>query len=803
MASVSATSTQPHEAQAALSVSGDHAGSIRSKSHVVNVTPKYEPSASALAKAKSLDAAFPDSRQETGPEFLEAMKARQAMLERQDSKGNFKHEDTLPQQLLSSSSQCSEFFRAPAVRLLDDLRAKYDPTGEGAKLHPQLHSDQALLQRESLKFDPLIIKTLDDLWKIIDTNKNGVLEKEEYHEFHSKLALVLVPTASIRQSQIFYEQDWERDTKKGKRKVTKSVFGDSMFELADRWTDSISASAYIRFLQGTFQALSELDPSGHRVYRSDASIRANMAKLKPFSSLHEKTLSLARAKAAAYERARARARREGRDLTWEEFEILYDTNKDQFAEPTDKDAPVGARLYANRALQRTSTGLAHDQIRRALEEAAQGLRPHSHHGLAKKKRAKAAAAAAAKAVRSEQHRKSLETLQSRRFYPPPASWWARHSRRKFADERARMNALTGSTNLAFCPEGQDLVGVLLFDARDPRRLFHLIVSTQKLSVEDNAVIELRHALRREILDGEDRLLVTSPCEERLPLAKRQEFTHAVGEADWVGFCTRVDELATGSNKLWVERFEFTGFVSAYNTQAGGICCNFLFDSAEMSSKFNHISARPQLGLGCPYLQAQVARFISHKLRVEFGNGAPSTVLSGTGYPSMLRSTSSKILLETLDKGRPDPVPASQTELKEPERLHEVLKAPAPRLHRTQSSLDKAGDDAEVRNIASRFGLEKRHTLGALDDKERRVKDEVLSQRQLRRVALLEKKYRQGTQVPTLASFLESQYGKNMMSSLPKNYVAAQTRAQVSALTSQPNRKSLPALPGSKRSLYRP
>jgi hypothetical protein len=219
----------------------------------------------------------------------------------------------------------NEFFAPRKVDLLQDLRAKFDPTGRGAQENPAMYSDKALLRRESLKYDPRIIRTLSELWDMIDSNGNGRMDQTEYREFHGKLATVLIPSIPRARLDVLFEADWVRDTDGGNKEIARSTFGDAMFELADRWTDDISAADYISFLQGTFQALSIVDPAtGKRVYKSDADLRAAVLACSPLSRLHGQSLQEARARAAAEERVRARAFRDGVDFDAAAFDKDWD-----------------------------------------------------------------------------------------------------------------------------------------------------------------------------------------------------------------------------------------------------------------------------------------------------------------------------------------------------------------------------------------------------------------------------------------------------------------------------------------------
>ena len=71
-------------------------------------------------------------------------------------------------------------------------------------------------------------------------------------------------------------EDWAHDarTDSGATAVLgKDAFFDSMFELADVWTESTKASEYVSFLANLLEAISYTDENGKRVFRRDEDIR--------------------------------------------------------------------------------------------------------------------------------------------------------------------------------------------------------------------------------------------------------------------------------------------------------------------------------------------------------------------------------------------------------------------------------------------------------------------------------------------------------------------------------------------------
>ena len=181
--------------------------------------------------------------------------------------------------VLRKGSQSLEWYSNKKKTLVEQIKEDFDPEGKGVRLRPDLYSLQALLSRESLKYDPMILSILESLWKVVDDNKNGKLDYNEYCEFHGRLVHIFIPKCTRANSKKLLEKDWNRDTRGGKGVITKKLFFGSMFELADKWTEEISAPAYIDFLAGTLHAITKLGPEGKRVYK-DISVVKREAKLR-------------------------------------------------------------------------------------------------------------------------------------------------------------------------------------------------------------------------------------------------------------------------------------------------------------------------------------------------------------------------------------------------------------------------------------------------------------------------------------------------------------------------------------------
>jgi hypothetical protein len=147
--------------------------------------------------------------------------------------------------------------------LIDQLRVYYIPDSEKGEEDldfGEMYSNTALLQRESLKFDPKVKALLDKIWQITDNNHNGSVDKDEYVTISKKLYYALVDHDPEEATKIA-EEEWELDSF-GLGKMDKTRFVQSWFQLTDTWTDSINKQEYVDFLDGVLKCLATEDENG-------------------------------------------------------------------------------------------------------------------------------------------------------------------------------------------------------------------------------------------------------------------------------------------------------------------------------------------------------------------------------------------------------------------------------------------------------------------------------------------------------------------------------------------------------------
>jgi hypothetical protein len=102
-------------------------------------------------------------------------------------------------------------------------------------------SDQSLLQREAIKYDPRIVQLLREMWSTTDQDSNGKIDHDEYILMSMKLYRVFVGQADAADSRAQAELDWVRDCF-GNEFMNRTLFYQAWYQLADLWTEEIDAN---------------------------------------------------------------------------------------------------------------------------------------------------------------------------------------------------------------------------------------------------------------------------------------------------------------------------------------------------------------------------------------------------------------------------------------------------------------------------------------------------------------------------------------------------------------------------------
>ena len=85
---------------------------------------------------------------------------------------------------------CNELHVNPKRDLYSILRDRYDPDHCESPMDP-LYSFKALCMRESLLFHPSVRNTLNEIWRITDSDKSGSIDFKEYEKMHECMSIAV------------------------------------------------------------------------------------------------------------------------------------------------------------------------------------------------------------------------------------------------------------------------------------------------------------------------------------------------------------------------------------------------------------------------------------------------------------------------------------------------------------------------------------------------------------------------------------------------------------------------------------
>ncbi len=146
----------------------------------------------------------------------------------------------------------------------EDEVAKQSASVEDARRH----------KSEALRQHPAVVSACDDLWEIRNLqaalDSEGLLGMEDYVNLLIKFQyLVLPPPVKFAQARRNAEIDWENDMAKvprheGQRSVrmSKAVFREAVFEIADTWSVEADANEYVMILKTLLVGVTVLAKQG-------------------------------------------------------------------------------------------------------------------------------------------------------------------------------------------------------------------------------------------------------------------------------------------------------------------------------------------------------------------------------------------------------------------------------------------------------------------------------------------------------------------------------------------------------------
>ena len=131
-----------------------------------------------------------------------------------------------------------------------------------------IFNDSSLLARESLRFDPTIRKALKKLWILVDSDKSGLIDVEEYVALNLNLQRAVMDDYDDTKGRQIALREWEFDCQ-GEEALDERLFMLSFFQLADAWRDGpIVPEAYCFFLDFLMDRTAMVDPdTGETIWK--------------------------------------------------------------------------------------------------------------------------------------------------------------------------------------------------------------------------------------------------------------------------------------------------------------------------------------------------------------------------------------------------------------------------------------------------------------------------------------------------------------------------------------------------------
>ena len=103
-------------------------------------------------------------------------------------------------------------------------------------------STTKILQRESNRFHPEVVRWLQMLWVLCDVDRSGDIDVDEYTEIYRVVYATVTKDATLTADEVgaLAAEEHLRDTRGGTRAMLRPTFFQSFYEIADSWTASTS-----------------------------------------------------------------------------------------------------------------------------------------------------------------------------------------------------------------------------------------------------------------------------------------------------------------------------------------------------------------------------------------------------------------------------------------------------------------------------------------------------------------------------------------------------------------------------------
>jgi len=166
--------------------------------------------------------------------------------------------------------------RFPGLRLLESSRSAATGPSKSQLAEPSsvaasgltaegdFETPELKAKRRWLRFKPEIRKQIQQLWEVVATD-GGRMPACEYLDYHrSAFAFVMSTEGNEFDESLAWETamaDFKSDGR-GQPALTFDMFFESVFELADLWTNSVKVADYVRFIRSLRENTAVMSPSG-------------------------------------------------------------------------------------------------------------------------------------------------------------------------------------------------------------------------------------------------------------------------------------------------------------------------------------------------------------------------------------------------------------------------------------------------------------------------------------------------------------------------------------------------------------
>jgi len=126
----------------------------------------------------------------------------------------------------------------------------------------EFYSIENLKRRKALKRHPQIVQVLQELWELVNPDLENSLHKENFIALMIRLHCLMNPKpGDLDNVMELAEEDWIRDAG-GFDTISKQKFLESIFELIDIWTKSVTLEEYLTLANRIVAGVSILDHTG-------------------------------------------------------------------------------------------------------------------------------------------------------------------------------------------------------------------------------------------------------------------------------------------------------------------------------------------------------------------------------------------------------------------------------------------------------------------------------------------------------------------------------------------------------------